>query len=77
MCMIPNVHDTLWSELKHKLSPFIIVSSLPKLSVTPKLGPRSAKIGPEPPKMGKITIFPKLKGIEVSFLFPSPHFPPH
>ena len=31
---------------------------------------------PEPPKMGKITILQKLKGLERSFLFLSPHFQP-
>ena len=32
------------------------------------------KIGPNPPKMGKITIIQELNGLEYSFLFPSPLF---
>ena len=47
-----------------------------QLSVTHKLGLGGTKIGPNPPKMGKITIFPKLKGLECSFLFLSSHFHP-
>ena len=47
-----------------------------RLLVTPELGPRGAKWAPKSPKMGKITIFPKLKGLECSFLFLSPIFHP-
>ena len=64
----PNFHTTesIYNSFK-----------LPQLSFTPKLGPRSEKMGPELPTMGKITIFPYLKWLECSFLFPSPDFPPH
>ena len=54
------------------LSPFIIVSNIPnyRLPQNYDLGP--PKLAPNPPKIGKITIFLKLKGLECSFLFVSP-----
>ena len=58
-------------------SPFIMVSNIPNYQLPQNWALGAPKWVPKPPKRGKMTIFPKLKGLECSFLFLSHHFPPH
>ena len=54
------------------LSPFIIVSNIVIYWLPPNWAIGTPKLAPNLTKMGKMTIFPKLKGLECSFLILSP-----
>ena len=59
------------------LSPFIIVSNILDYQLLQNWALDALKLAPNPPEMGKITIFLKLKGLECLFLFLSRYFPTH
>ena len=55
------------SLFSNPLSPFIKVSNILNNRLTQNLALDALKLAPNPPNMGKITIFCKLKGLECSF----------
>ena len=56
------------------LSPFMIVSNILNYRLPQNWALGAPKWVPKPPKRGKMTIYPKLKGLECSFLLLSHHF---
>ena len=59
------------------LSPVVVVSSILDHRLPQNYALGDPKLSPNPPKMGKIIIFLKLKGLECSFLFLFIYIPTH
>ena len=58
------------------LGPLMLVSNISNYWLPQNMAPVVPKWVPKPPKMGKMTIFEKLIGLERSFLFLYNHLPP-